>query len=134
MIENNQSIFTETEFEKVNFEVLQTFSSYDMSKDTSLIGEITHINQENILDENTHYKLEDEFIQIDGWIKKPIHQNLEKIYLKIDDKLLLEYDDFQILDDDIENDSSIINWKIFVMSGYIPEDCNQMNIYVTQNL
>ena len=133
MIENNQSIFTETKFEKVNPELLKTFSNYSVSDETSLIGKITHVNQKNISDENLHYNLESEFIQIDGWMKKPIYQNLDKIYLKIDDKLLIEYDDFQILDDDIKNNSSIINWKLFVMSGYIPDNCNLMNIYIIQN-
>ena len=133
MIENNQSVFAQKEFEKVNSELFDNFSSHDIKENFSKIGQITHINQKIISDENTYYTLNDEFIQIDGWIKKPVHENLKKIYLKIDEKLLIEYNDFQILDDNLNGDSSTTNWTLFMMSGYIPENCNSLNIFLTQD-
>ena len=133
LIENNQSVFTEKEFEKVNSELLEIFTNYAMLENSPIVGQITHINQEIILDEKSNYKLEDEFLQVDGWIKKSIYQDLDKIYLKIDDKLLIEYDDFQIVNDNLDTDSSITNWTLFIMSGYIPQNCNLMNIHIVQD-
>ena len=47
MIENNQSVFTEKEFEKVNSELLEIFTNYAMLENSPIVGQITHINQEN---------------------------------------------------------------------------------------
>jgi len=131
MIENDQSIFSEKEFEKVNSETLQIFSNYPELTDSKTIGQITNINDKIFMPEN-NFNLKEEFLKIDGTISDSDYKNIEKIYLKIDNELLIEYDDFQILEYN-HNDSSIVNWTIFIMSGYIPQSCNTLNIYVTQN-
>ena len=131
MIENNQSIFSEKEFEKVNYETLQIFSNYPQPTQTKTIGQITNINDRIFMPEN-NYNLKDVFLKIDGTTSDSNYKNIEKIYLKIDNELLIEYNDFQILEYN-HNDPSIVNWTIFIISGYIPQDCNALNIYVTQN-
>ena len=114
MIENNQSIFSEKEFEKVNYETLQIFSNYPQPTQTKTIGQITNINDRIFMPEN-NYNLKDVFLKIDGTTSDSNYKNIEKIYLKIDNELLIEYNDFQILEYN-HNDPSIVNWTIFIIS------------------
>ena len=132
LIQNNYSIFQQNEFEKINSSMLEKFYSYDIFVNSSIIGEIIHINQKTVLGSNNTFEIENEFLQIDGWIKKSILDDVQKIYLKIDDSLLIEYDDFQISNDS-DIDPLITNWTMFIMSGYIPEGCNSMSINILKN-
>ena len=128
LIVNEQSIFNEKKFQKLDPFLLQKFSSYNLSKSSEKIGSILYINDQSILNHN--YELKDEIFKIDGWIQKPNYENLDKIYLSIDDELLVEYDDFQI--SELDN-SSNLKWSLFMMSGYIPNGCNSLSIFTIIN-
>jgi len=132
LIENNHSIFKQNEFEKINSNMLERFHSYDILKNAPIIGGIININQKIVSESDNTFEIENEFLQVNGWIKKSILDDVQKIYLKIDDSLLVEYDDFQISNDS-DTDPLITNWTMFIMSGYISEGCNSMNILVLKD-
>jgi len=128
LIVNEQSIFNEKKFQKLDPSLLQKFSSYNLSKNSEKIGSVLYINDQSILNHN--YELKDEIFKIDGWIQKPNYENIDKIYLSIDNELLVEYDDFQISEFD---NSSNLKWSLFMMSGYIPNGCNSLSIFTIIN-
>ena len=96
-----------------------------------MIGKISYINNTPITLDSSNYELTDEIIKIDGSINNSIYDNIEKIYLKIDDELLIEFTDFQIIDN--SSNSRDTEWSLFFMSGYIPDGCNTLAIFTMYN-
>tara|TARA_B100001540_G_scaffold110661_1_gene99244 strand:- start:5291 stop:7021 length:1731 start_codon:yes stop_codon:yes gene_type:complete len=131
LIKNEQSIFKDHQFTKVNPILKEKFSTFSLSKQNEMIGKISYINNTPITLDSSNYELTDEIIKIDGSINNSIYDNIEKIYLKIDDELLIEFTDFQIIDN--SSNSRDTEWSLFFMSGYIPDGCNTLAIFTMYN-
>ena len=71
-------------------------------------------------------------IIISGWVLDEEKKQLDSVFLLVDDKPFIKFDDFQPREDVLENfgknaqiDSG---WKIFFMSGYLKNDCQLISV------
>lgn len=130
-LRNKLSIFGDPNFNQQNREEIEKFNQIwtDKNKIYFGFGKIEKINNV-VLNSNT-INIDSEVILINGWIVDHEKKQLNSIYLLIDDKPLLKYDDFLSLDDvkNLNLDKAInAGWKISLLSGYIEEGCHKISI------
>ena len=88
-------------------------------------GQIEKINGEIINGEIIN--LEGNFINLEGWIVDENKKSVENIFLIIDDKPFLKYDDF-IVREGIGKTDNNFGWNIIFLSGYIEKGCHEISI------
>ena len=106
--------------------------TWNKNDETNLgIGEIESINNVSITEKRTIY-LNKPLIIISGWALDEEKKQLDSVFLLVDNKPFIKFDDFQPREDVLENfdmnaqiDSG---WKIFFMSGYLKNDCQIISI------
>ena len=132
-IENKLSIFDDASFNNKNLEHISYFEeTWNKNDETNLgIGEIESINDISIAEKGTIY-LNKPLIIISGWALDEEKKQLDSVFLLVDNKPFIKFDDFQPREDVLENfdmnaqiDSG---WKIFFMSGYLKNDCQIISI------
>ena len=132
-IENKLSIFDDASFNNKNLEHISYFEeTWNKNDETNLgIGEIESINNVSIAEKRTIY-LNKPLIIISGWALDEEKKQLDSVFLLVDNKPFIKFDDFQPREDILENfdmnaqiDSG---WKIFFMSGYLKNDCQLISI------
>ena len=79
--------------------------------------------------------IEENFVNIEGWILDENKSPVDSIFLMIDNKPLLKYDDFMPREDKkhdyvSEKDSG---WNIIFLSGYIEKGCHEIGIIGLSN-
>jgi len=133
-LENRLSIFKEEEFNQQNVEDLQKFEQiwYDETKTNVGFGEIEAINDVAVLNEESMI-IEGPIIVMTGWALDHEKKQMDSIYLLVDNKPFLKYDDFQPRPDiinSLETTSSELNpgWTISLLSGYIEDGCHDFII------
>ena len=132
-IKNKLSIFDDASFNNKNLEHISYFEeTWNKNTETNLgIGEIESINNVSITEKRTIY-LNKPLIIISGWALDEEKKQLDSVFLLVDNKPFIKFDDFQPREDVLENfdmnaqiDSG---WKIFFMSGYLKNDCQIISI------
>ena len=132
-IKNKLSIFDDASFNNKNLEHISYFEeTWNKNDETNLgIGEIESINNVSITEKRTIY-LNKPLIIISGWALDEEKKQLDSVFLLVDNKPFIKFDDFQPREDVLENfdmnaqiDSG---WKIFFMSGYLKNDCQIISI------
>ena len=132
-IENKLSFFRDASFNNKNLEHISYFEeTWNKNDETNLgIGEIESINNVPVAEKRTIY-LNKPLIVISGWILDEEKKQLDSVFLLVDDKPFIKFDDFQPRKDVLENfdknaqiDSG---WEIFFMSGYLKNDCQLISI------
>ena len=132
-LENNLSFFGENNFNQQHIDGLKKFEEIWIDKRNILlgVGEIETINNIDVTN-SIKFNLDTPTIVITGWILDHNEQPLDIIYLMVDEKPLLQYDDFQPISEltnnlEINNDLKP-NWEISFLSGYFPEGCHDITI------
>jgi hypothetical protein len=92
-------------------------------------GQIEKINGKIINDEVINIK--ENFINLEGWILDQNKKPVENIFLMINDKPFLKYDDF-IPREDIEKTDGNYGWNIIFLSGYLENGCHEI-LVIGQN-
>ena len=124
-LENKLSIFGEKSFNQQNRDDLNEFR--DVLENNSNIelgiGKIEKINGKLVSEQPI--VIEESFVNIEGWMLDENKTSVSSIFLMIDNKPLLKYDDF-IYRDDISKSNS--GWNIIFLSGYIEKGCHEVAI------
>ena len=132
-IKNKLSIFGDTSFNNQNLQDMSYFEeTWNKNTETNLgIGEIESINNVSIAEKRTIY-LNKPLIIISGWILDEEKKQLDSVFLLVDNKPFIKFDDFQPRKNITENfDKNVENyseWKIFFMSGYLENNCQLISI------
>ena len=134
-IENKMSIFGDADFNQQN--------RYDLNKFRTILennpdiefgfGKIERINDQLVSEQSI--VIEEGFVNIEGWILDENKSPVDSIFLMIDNKPLLKYDDFMSREDKkhdyvSEKDSG---WNIIFLSGYIEKGCHEIGIIGLSN-
>ena len=96
-------------------------------------GKIERINGQLVSEQSI--VIEEGFVNIEGWILDENKSPVDSIFLMIDNKPLLKYDDFVSREDKkhdyvSEKDSG---WNIIFLSGYIEKGCHEIGIIGLSN-
>ena len=132
-IKNKLSIFSDTSFNNQNLQDISYFKeTWNKNTETNLgIGEIESIN--NIpIDEKRKIYPNEPLIIISGWILDEEKKQLDSVFLLVDNKPFIKFDDFQprknVIENFDKNVESYSEWKIFFMSGYLENNCQLISI------
>ena len=132
-VKNKLSIFGDTSFNKQNLQDISYFEeTWNKNTETNIgIGEIESINNIPIDEKRTIYP-NVPLIIISGWILDEEKKQLDSVFLLLDNKPFIKFDDFQPRKNVTENfDKNVENyseWKIFFMSGYLENNCQLISI------
>ena len=131
LAENQLGIFGEPNFNKQNMIDISEFNSLLQNDVKSEVGfgQIEKINGKIINDEVINIK--ENFINLEGWILDQNKKPVENIFLMINDKPFLKYDDF-IPREDIEKTDGNYGWNIIFLSGYLENGCHEI-LVIGQN-
>lgn len=134
-LENKISIFADADFNQQN--------RYDLNKFRTILennpdiefgfGKIERINGQLVSEQSI--VIEEDFVNIEGWILDENKSSVDSIFLMIDNKPLLKYDDFVSREDKkhdyvSEKDSG---WNMIFLSGYIEKGCHEIGIIGLSN-
>ena len=74
--------------------------------------------------------IEESFVNIEGWILDENKSSVDSIFLMLDNKPLLKYDDFVSREDKKPGHVSEKNsgWNMIFLSGYIEKGCHEIGI------
>ena len=132
-LENNYSFFSDKNFNKQNTNDMLEFQDFLNSSPTKIItsGKIEKLNNQKIITETID--IENQFIKLEGWILDSESNTLDSIYLMIDSKPFLKYDDLyevdiQNMSDMLINEETATGWTIIFLAGYIDEGCHTISI------
>ena len=132
LLENKLSVFGESDFNQQNKKDLEEFenlSKYNTEINYA-VGKIEKINDSIVSEQPMIQK--NHFIKIEGWILDKNKEQLDSIFLLIDDKPFLKYDDFLVREDIINNVNDISKtnsgWTITFLSGYLNPGCHDISI------
>ena len=132
-LENKLSIFADRLFNQQNVKDISKFEqSWHNGKPIEVgLGRIEYVNSVP-LDDQKYINLDLPSVILSGWILSQDMQSLNTIYLLVDDKPLLKYDDFKPREDIKNNlgDSADLNsgWKISFLSGYLQDGCHTIQV------
>ena len=134
-LENKLSIFGEKSFNQQNRDDLNKFRTIlENNPDIEFgFGKIEKINGQLVSKQSI--VIEESFVNIEGWILDENKSSVDSIFLMIDNKPLLKYDDFVTREDKkhdyvSEKDSG---WNIIFLSGYIEKGCHEIGIIGLSN-
>ena len=132
-LENNYSFFSDKNFNKQNTNDMLEFQDFLNSSPTKITtsGKIEKLNNQKIITETID--IENQFIKLEGWILDSESNTLDSIYLMIDSKPFLKYDDLYEVDiqnrsDMLINEETATGWTITFLAGYIDEGCHTISI------
>jgi len=132
-LENNYSFFSDKNFNKQNTNDMLEFQDFLNSSPTKITtsGKIEKLNNQKIITEIID--IENQFIKLEGWILDSESNTLDSIYLMIDSKPFLKYDDLYEVDiqnrsDMLINEETATGWTITFLAGYIDEGCHTISI------
>jgi len=132
-LKNKMNIFSDESFNSVNKQELVKFANLWNNENNidKGFGEIETINEIEIINNNTIY-LEDPFVILSGWALGPDMKQLDSIFLIVDNKPFLKYDDFQqkpdLVDSLGKNIDTNASWIISFLSGYLETGCHKISI------
>ena len=137
LAENQLGIFGEMDFNQQNRHDLNEFRGI-LENNSDIepgFGKIEKINGKLISEQSI--VIEESFVNIEGWILDKNKMSVNSIFLMIDNKPLLKYDDF-IYRENIKEDSDDISesnsdWNIIFLSGYIEKGCHEITIIGLSN-
>jgi len=134
-LENKLSIFGEKSFNQQNRDDLNKFRTIlENNPDIEFgFGKIERINGQLVSEQSI--VIEENFVNIEGWILDENKSPVDSIFLMIDNKPLLKYDDFMSrehkeYDYVSEKDSG---WNMIFLSGYIEKGCHEIGIIGLSN-
>tara|TARA_Y100000310_G_scaffold94901_2_gene92700 strand:+ start:289 stop:2064 length:1776 start_codon:yes stop_codon:yes gene_type:complete len=132
-LENRYSFFADDDFNKSNTIDMFNFNNFLNSSPTIIptLGKIEKFNDQSIVDQKIN--IESEFIKLEGWILDSEPNTLDSIYLMIDSKPFLKYDDLYEIDiqnrsDMLINENTASGWTITFLAGYIDDNCHTISI------
>jgi len=137
-LENNYSFFSDKDFNKQNTDEITEFNIFLNSSPTKILssGKIEKINDQNITSEEIN--IDGQFIKLEGWITEHEDNLLESIFLIIDNKPFLKYDD--LYDVEVKNQSNLRSdeksskgWTIVFLTGYLDKGCHSVSIQGKNN-
>jgi len=137
-LKNKFSIFGETNFNQQNIKDIQKFEQiWNNEKEISFsFGQIETVNGIDI-SEKESITIEKPVIIITGWALDHEKKQLDSIYLIIDDKPFLKYNNFEHRNDITNkldlNHNLQLGWKISFLAGYLIEGCHKMTIAGLKN-
>tara|TARA_Y100000310_G_C20644620_1_gene795853 strand:+ start:202 stop:1548 length:1347 start_codon:yes stop_codon:yes gene_type:complete len=132
LAENQLGIFGEASFNQENRNDLNRFKSILENNPNieSGIGKIEKINGELISEQPI--VIEENFINIEGWILDHNKLAVDSIFLMVDNKPLLKYNDFISRIDLVKNNNEYfeteIGWNIIILTGYMQKGCQEISI------
>ena len=87
--------------------------------------------------EQQSFSLEQPVLIITGWSLDQNNQQLDNLYLLVDEKPFLKYDDFISRDDIRKNpntdSSQLSGWVISFLSGYLEDGCHNLSVASLKN-
>jgi len=125
-ISQNKGIFGEEDFNIENKNDIKFFNNVvepNFEKEIGY-GEIQKINDEN--DFESPILISEQYVKIEGWMTDDNQNALDSIFLIMDDKPFLKYDDF--LENSHDKSSTKSKWIIIFLSGYLDENCHDISI------
>jgi len=136
-LENKLSIFGEESFNQQNRDDLKYFEDV-LKKNPNYelgVGEIQKVNDRIVLEDTVVMK--EEFIKIEGWMLDKDRNQLDSLFVIIDDIPFLKYDDFVSMDsmeysvNETRNNNS--KWIITFLSGYLEFGCHDISFVGLHN-
>ena len=134
-LENKMSVFGDANFNQQNGHDLNKFRTIlENNPDIEFgFGKIEKINGQLVSKQSI--VIEENFVNIEGWILDENKSSVDSIFLMIDNKPLLKYEDFVSRGDKeydyvSEKDSG---WNIIFLSGYIEKGCHEIGIIGLSN-
>ena len=134
-LENKMSVFGDANFNQQNGHDLNKFRTIlENNPDIEFgFGKIEKINGQLVSKQSI--VIEESFVNIEGWILDENKSSVDSIFLMIDNKPLLKYEDFvsrehKEYDYVSEKDSG---WNIIFLSGYIEKGCHEISIIGLSN-
>ena len=136
-LENKLSIFGEESFNQQNRDDLKYFEDV-LKKNPNYelgVGEIQKVNDRIVLEDTVVMK--EEFIKIEGWMLDKDRNQLDSLFVIIDDIPFLKYDDFVYMDskeysvNETRNNNS--KWIITFLSGYLELGCHDISFVGLHN-
>ena len=136
-LENKLSIFGEESFNQQNRDDLKYFEDV-LKKNPNYelgVGEIEKVNDRIVLEDTVVMK--EEFIKIEGWMLDKDRNQLDSLFVIIDDIPFLKYDDFVYMDskeysvNETRNNNS--KWIITFLSGYLELGCHDISFVGLHN-
>ncbi len=136
-LENKLSIFGEESFNQQNRDDLKYFEDV-LKKNPNYelgVGEIQKVNDRIVLEDTVVMK--EEFIKIEGWMLDKDRNQLDSLFVIIDDIPFLKYDDFVYMDskeysvNETKNNNS--KWIITFLSGYLELGCHDISFVGLHN-
>jgi len=134
-LENKMSVFGDANFNQQNGHDLNKFRTIlENNPDIEFgFGKIEKINGQLVSEQSI--VIEENFVNIEGWILDENNSSVDSIFLMIDNKPLLKYDDF-VSRGDKEHDyvsEKDSGWNIIFLSGYVEKGCHEISIIGLSN-
>jgi len=128
LIINKQSIFNDRDFNKENDSNIVNFSKFQ--NHAAIFSENNKINSINkiSISDQTIYEIVDPLLSINGRLIIDQDSTIEGLFMLIDDKPILKINDYNIQTIEQKDNSSLISWSIYLMSGYIENGCHSVNV------
>lgn len=128
LIINKQSIFNDHDFNKENDSNIVNFSKFQ--NHVAIFSENNKINSINkiSISDQTIYEIVDPLLFINGGLIIDQDSTIEGLFMLIDDKPILKINDYNTQTIKQNDNSSLISWSIYLMSGYIENGCHSVNI------
>ena len=134
-LENKMSVFGDANFNQQNGHDLNKFRTIlENNPDIEFgFGKIEKINGQLVSKQSI--VIEENFVNIEGWILDENKSSVDSIFLMIDNKPLLKYEDFVSREhkeyDYVSKKDS--GWNIIFLSGYIEKGCHEIGIIGLSN-
>ena len=134
-LENKMSVFGDANFNQQNGHDLNKFRTIlENNPDIEFgFGKIEKINGQLVSKQSI--VIEESFVNIEGWILDENKSSVDSIFLMIDNKPLLKYEDFVSREhkeyDYVSEKNS--GWNIIFLSGYIEKGCHEISIIGLSN-
>jgi len=124
-VSENKGIFGEQDFNSENKDDIEFFNNIataTVDKKTG-IGKILKINKDDNLEKSII--ISEEYVKIEGWMTDENQNELDSIFLIMNGKPFLKYDDFSGYNDESKVKSK---WIITFLTGYLTEGCHDISI------